>query len=382
MVLDSLGGGLAGQDDLYIEARNHSSEPGEWYTPPDGLTWTMNDRRPVGFNGHFSLYALDSEDALSRKLVWTIHHYQVAPIALVYGGYHWIVVRGFEISDEPKSSGDLSYHIKAFEVNNPWPPVPGFSDSALPLPHRGPPPHGVDDHCGSGNDRGIANEHISYRAWQSYFMTGNEWGNLWKGKYVAICDPDPPADRPGAVQPPVKRLKGNTILTPAKAVRYANAGLEIHKLQQRPGWRRALKNIVPSRPMLVQRLDRIDSYYYIVPFQRGKRSTAAVAVDARFGDYHQTVALPKGETNLGSLNDKKAVIDKISGKRVRLEGASGSIKVRKESFSLYPTLVWRPCLESLSPFWPFHMITVGSQTIFVRVDGKVFSKLNTEIAGV
>ena len=56
--------------------------------------------------------------------------------------------------------------------------------------------------------------------------------------------------------------------------------------------------------------------------------------------------------------------------------------VRKEAFCLYPALVWRPCLESLSPFYPFHLVTVGDHRIYIRVDGRVFTKLHTNIAGV
>src|SRR5262245_64073125 len=109
MVLDSIGAGLVDQDDLYTDERNHTSELACWYNPPDGLQWVMNDRRPAGFTGWFALYALNTEDAMSRKLVWTIHHYQVAPIALVYGGDHWLVVRGFEASAAPTNSMDASY---------------------------------------------------------------------------------------------------------------------------------------------------------------------------------------------------------------------------------------------------------------------------------
>lgn len=67
---------------VYNDNHSHSvAEPG-WYTAPDGLTWTMNAQQS---SKYFVLDALDSEDAISRMLCWTIHHYQVAPIAMVYG---------------------------------------------------------------------------------------------------------------------------------------------------------------------------------------------------------------------------------------------------------------------------------------------------------
>ncbi len=101
MVLETIGAGLLDQDDLYADNHSHSTLDPGWYTGPDGLQWTLLDRRPPTFTNYFALYALDTEDLISRKLCWTIHHYQVAPIALVYGWAHWITVRGYTASAHP-----------------------------------------------------------------------------------------------------------------------------------------------------------------------------------------------------------------------------------------------------------------------------------------
>jgi hypothetical protein len=115
MVLQTIGAGLLDQDDLYADNHSHSTlDAGvNWATGPDGLQWTLMDRRPPAFTNYFALYALDTEDLISRKLCWTIHHYQVAPIALVYGWAHWITVRGYTASAHPASSADNSYTIDA-----------------------------------------------------------------------------------------------------------------------------------------------------------------------------------------------------------------------------------------------------------------------------
>src|SRR5204863_9846321 len=107
------------------------------------LQWTLNNHQ---HGRYFALDALASEDAISRMLAWTIHHYKIAPVALVYGWQHWIVVRGYTASAAPASSIDNSYSIDSFDVNNPWPPVPGFYNPAS----APPPPHGGSDHCGTG----------------------------------------------------------------------------------------------------------------------------------------------------------------------------------------------------------------------------------------
>jgi hypothetical protein len=85
MVLETIGAGLLDQVGLYADNHSHSTIEPSWYTGPDGLTWTMNDRRPPAFGNPFVLFTLANEDSISRKIAWTIHHYQVAPVALVYG---------------------------------------------------------------------------------------------------------------------------------------------------------------------------------------------------------------------------------------------------------------------------------------------------------
>ena len=56
--------------------------------------------------------------------------------------------------------------------------------------------------------------------------------------------------------------------------------------------------------------------------------------------------------------------------------------MRPEAYALYPTLVWRPCRESLSPFVPFHLVVTGQHSMFVRLDGRVFTKLHLNTPGI
>ncbi|HJQ34948.1 MAG TPA: hypothetical protein VJ866_22555 [Pyrinomonadaceae bacterium] len=373
MVLDEIGAGILDQDDLYADNHSHSTtDVGvNWATGPDGLTWTLNDRRPASFSNYFVLFQPTNEDTISRKIVWTIYHYQVAPVALVFGWAHWIVVRGYQTSAHPASSGDTAYTIEAFDVNNPWPPTPS------PAP---PPPHTSGDVCGSGGDRGIANEHISYSTWQSTYMTGVP-GGYWAGKFLAVCDPEPPPDRVGQSPRPPRRERGDRLITPRTASKLALAGLDSYKLAEREGWRKALSNVSPGEPLLVQRLDHPDSFYYIVPMQSGqKRAPVLVSVDARFGDYRQSVLVPDGGASplLAAQQNRKAVFERVMDTRLEFEDRRGRLLLRKEAVCLHPTLVWRPCRESLSPFWPFYMLTTATHRIYIRVDGAVFTALHDE----
>ena len=374
MVLETIGAGILDQDDLYADNHSHSTAESGWASGPDGLQWTMNDRRPGGFSNYFALFALRSEDQISRKICWTIHHYQVAPIALVYGSAHWIVVRGYTASAHPSSSADVGYSIDGFDLNNPWPYAPSF-DNAADAP---PPPHTSADGCGTGGDRGIANEHVTYATWQTTYMTG-AWPGYWGGKFIAVCDPEPPADHFGDQRPPRKRPGTGKLLTPQRIAELAISGLKEYGLVERNEWERVLRRSKPAPGILVERLDRPNIFYSLVPFLIGRRPMAYVSVDARFGDYLQSAILPKVNRHFITRDE---ALKLVLNKRVELGNLQGRLFIREGAICMYPHLVWRPCKESLSPYFPFYMFTVGRFRLYVRVDGVIFTSLTLNQKGI
>ena len=266
MVLDSLGAGLLDQNQLYSDNHSHSTTEAGWYTAPDGLQWTMHSLEPPAPSGpphygsyDFVLFALDTEDAISRKIVWTIHHYQAAPIAMVYGSNHWIVVRGYTASAAPSNYNDTSYSISSFDVNNPWPPVPSASNAAL----APPPPHtdGTDG-CGTGGIRGLVNENISYTAWKSTYMTGIP-GGYWNGKFVAVADPAPPPHQRGIPSRPLLEPLpySGQLVRGERATQRAEESLKAYGLVARENYVRVLQRATFGEPVLVQRLDLPDRCY-------------------------------------------------------------------------------------------------------------------------
>jgi hypothetical protein len=374
MVFDSIGAGLLEQHDLYADNHNHSTAESGWYSGPDGMQWTMNHRRPAGFANYFALFELADAELISRKIVWTLHHYQVAPIALVYGSAHWIVVRGYQVNAAPSGSGDTSYMIEGFDINNPWPPVPRLDGL--------PPPHSHSDGCGTGGDRGIANEHITYNTWLNTYMTGVPGGH-WAGKFVAICDPEPPAARPTQAQDKHERLSEDRLISADEAAQAAFKGFDQYKLAQRDHWKPALRGIKPSTPLLVHRLDRPNEYYYIVPLENKKQATTAVAnVDALSGAYMQAAMLPDQSSNPFAALPREQLLKTLLGRRHELPEPLGYVRLYEGAFCLYPTLVWRPCRESLSPYYPFHMVSIGDHRLYIRIDGQVFNQLTTDQKGI
>lgn len=372
MVLDQVGVGLLNQGPLYNDNHSHSvAEPG-WATAPDGLQWTMNHRQHTKY---FALDALATEDAISRMIAWTIHHYKVAPIALVYGWAHWIVVRGYTASATPKSSTDTGYTITAFDINNPWPPCPSFYHKPPPTP----PPHSAADHCGTGGTRGVANEHISYATWQSTYMTGVPSGH-WGGKFVAVCDPDPPPTGvPTLGSPPMEPLRAEFLISPSGAVEQAIRGIQAYELGGREAFGNALRQAYWQEPVLVERLDQTNSYYYIVPHA----NELAVIVDGRTGVYNQSIARVAGTDEDVLIRSKAEDAEaKLIDLDIELPGLRGRLRVLRPTLSRHPTMVWKPCRESLSPYYPFHLFTSGGHQIYVRVDGMVFSELHDQERGL
>lgn len=370
MVLQECGSGLLSQVDLYNDNHSHSTAEGGWYTAPDGLAWTLNNRQS---GRYFVLDALATEDAISRMIAWTVHHYQVAPVAMVYGWAHWIVVRGFTASATPSSSQDVGYTISGFDVNNPWPPTPS------PAP---PPPHSTGDVCGTGGDRGVADEHISYTTWRTDYMTGIPSGH-WAGKFVAVCDPEPPPTRHPERQEEVRReFDGERLIEPGVAAELSVRALEEVGLTKRDTWRTALDGAKLGEPVLVQRLDRADSFYWVVPRGRGRGATAVVNIDARFGTYMQARALPDAEGTALLTLSRKDVDGLILDTLHQLPGREGELLIRPGLACVSDHWVWRPCRESLSPYYPFKMVSYGANRLYVRADGRIFTHLTLTGRGI
>jgi hypothetical protein len=370
MVLEDCGVGLLDQVGLYNDNHSHSTTESGWATGPDGLTWTLNNRQ---FSKYFVLDALSTEDAISRMLAWTIHHYQVAPVALVFGWQHWIVVRGFTASAAPTSSTDVSYTIDGFDVNNPWPPTPS------PGP---PPPHTAGDVCGTGGNRGVADEHISYTTWRDTYMTGVPGGH-WVGKFVAVCDPEPPpTQHPDHQAPHRPRFDRARLIEARQAVELSDKAIEGIGLNRRDNWRKALDATKIGDPVLVQRLDRPDDFYWIVPRGRGDATTAMVSIDALSGEYMQAWAVPEAQRSTLLALDREQVSSLVVDTLHELPDLQGRLMIRPEVATISNHWVWRPCRESLSPYYPFKMVGYGDNRLYVRSDGQVFTSLTTTDRGI
>jgi hypothetical protein len=355
MMLDFLRVALPDQDALYNH-RCHSSvfdSISDWLTAPDGLAGTLHDYRPVSLTSDFCVAGSADGTLISRKIAWTIHQYST-PVPFLKWGTHWVVVRGFEATALPNGPDDCSYEITAFWLNDPEPPA------TLPAA-------GVD-----------FDMHVPYATdWQRDFLGPVNLGH-WKGQVVAVCDSAILPNCVGSPTPPRPRLSGDRLVTHDEARDVARNALQQYGLFEHGPWKRSLANTLPGDPVLVQRLDRLDDFYYIVPMQDSSAKVPVlVCIDARFGDYLQSVRISGQARHSFPIEtfDPQAAKAKLMGQTIDL-GRKGRVKVRNEAHALYPTLVWKPCRESLSPYMPFFMVVIGDVRIFIRTDGKIFNKLH------
>ncbi|TAL41148.1 MAG: hypothetical protein EPN92_13415 [Chitinophagaceae bacterium] len=371
MILHDIGAGYISQDDLFEEINRQSLRDAGvviWLSGPDGLTTVLNDLRPPGFlPRYFVLFSLMDAESISRKIVWTIFNYKVGPIALVFDYMHWIVVTGYEASADPITSDDVSYTIEGFFIHNPNPPL-----STDPVE-----PHFSTDTCGTADARGIPNQHVDYDTWIRDYALPVTAGN-WAGNFLAICDPDPPALKKGSVKKRKILFTGESLLNEETAATYAKKALADHNFFNQ----KFLEKLNTSAPVLIQRLDRSKDYYYIVPITDDeKRNYSLICVDARFGNYQQSAfSSDKKKYIRFSPLSKDEIIKKLKEAKELPHKLKNTIY--PETLCIYPTLVWKPCKESLSPYLPFHMIIIGENRIYIRIDGEVFTSLTTNEKGI
>jgi hypothetical protein len=107
-----------------------------------------------------------------------------------------------------------------------------------------------------------------------------------------------------------------------------------------------------------------------------------VSVDARFGNYRQAISVTQADAGIPQPLSEETIRRLITDRKFELPHRQGALEIRGEIFSIYPALVWRPCRESLTPYVPFHLVTVGDYRLYVRIDGNVFTKLHTDIPGI
>lgn len=372
---------------LYEESNDVTRVPHPergWFSHPEALTLTMNNRRPAAFAARFVFFLFELNDAgnITHKIAWTIHHYGVAPVAMVLADKHWVVVTGYEAPADPVSlDADPAFvrTITGFWIHDPFPESPtGYPPGTFP------PPHTSTDICGdgyiAGDNWGTAHDHLPIAEWFDRYMVGVT-GGYWDRKFLAICDPESGPKEPVPI-PEKKQVDSYKLMAMDEVADRATKALKDHKIPGRKFLPKKLKKAKPGKPLLVKCIDRKDDYYYIVPMRGSDaRYYGLVSINAYSGEYKQST-FPKRK---GYLKKYRPFAKKEIRQRLNEEiSLSGIIKEKLsvKDLQILPTLVWMPCNESLSPFYPFQVVSAGDLLLYVRIDGKIFTHLSTDGKGM
>lgn len=377
MVLHMLGFPLSklSQLSLFTDtvARSSLEIPGiMWSSAPDGMIKTLIHRLPPITGSNYHLFEEATATDVTTQIIRTITIYKKPSIALVFHRQHWVVVLGYRPFSIFLDGG--------FWINNPWPPLPTpvLNDESQPLP-----PHTDDDVCGSGPARtfGQPHEFVTGIAWIKIYMTGVDIGH-WTGKFLAI------SIKTKTVFPEFEYLyKRNQfpegpIISPEDAKENAVKAIEQYEFNKEEFLLGVLDGAVPEKTMLVQHLDFEDEFYYIVQMiSPNKEIAALVSVDGKDGKFNQAGFAQKDKPIYCDFIERNA-IPEILGKKIPLPGKDEYLYVHPETVSVYPTLVWKPCAESLTPYLPFFQVLIKDKLVYVRVDGKLFTELTIDKGGL
>ena len=168
------------------------------------------------------------------------------------------------------------------------------------------------------------------------------------------------------------------VLRVTKAADEAVAELVSAESLEAEVWTPALAGATRESALLVRRLDRFDDYYYIVSYLKNGLVTARLAVDAETTDIEEIGAIDTPGQYLLTFTEPSVVLSRLSALTPddsRLPGVRFRIRPELITLPTNPTLGWKDCLESRSQLLPFYVVMVGDQSVYVRVDGQVFSSL-------
>lgn len=170
---------------------------------------------------------------------------------------------------------------------------------------------------------------------------------------------------------PAKSLR--PLATAQRATQVARAAAK--QLLKSPRWHSALSGATPVSPLLVQRLDREDRYYYIVQFARHGGLTARLLVDAVSGELEEAGGIENASEQLSPFVSAGSWLASMAGKPIELR-AGVMLVVRPATITIGQVLGWKPCQESASAFRPFYLLYSGEDVIYLRVDGKHYTTLH------
>jgi len=180
-------------------------------------------------------------------------------------------------------------------------------------------------------------------------------------------------------------LAGPTfVISPEAAKAAARKGFVEYGVLSRPRWGALLISPnVERMPLLVRRLDVTDparTYYFLVPVGPNDQDIGVAArVNGMSGEFMGCSAFvargdkPQWGSMIATCRSEADTRRLLAGHNIAVAGRP--VTAGSRDVGIHPTLVWRPCLESRSPYYPFLLVNVAGRPKYIRIDGKQFDEL-------
>jgi hypothetical protein len=376
-----------------------------WAIDPLGMAAVLASQRgPDTPNLDDHLYVLhrDNDCSAITQEMWYRMSVSGAPAAaLVFGRQHWVVVFGMDADKNPDS-----LQITGLWIHDPWPATAGSGYPPASFPYFEAVPMESDQHrhlpendrCGTAGDMGVASTWLSYAGWADTYMTGvpeqeieEDTGRVCQsrwfegGRFIAFMDHHHPLPSPPPPPPPPQPLHKRATKPMSVGrikTRVLSAVKKASLMRARP-WAKTVLSSRSGTPVLVDRLDRDEATYAVVPLiDPAGRIRLLTRMDAHTEEVLDCTRWRTAGAQRYPAITKEEAVQLVAGRTFRFPGSLSPVVVDPDGLGIHPRLVWKPCRESLSPLAPFYMMYYGRHRLFVRTDGAVFAHLSTAMGGL
>jgi len=157
-----------------------------------------------------------------------------------------------------------------------------------------------------------------------------------------------------------------SILTPEEAKNFATNEFFKHLWVYPKKVIHLVKESTANLPLLVQRVDQKDSYYYIVPFNKDNQTMAIVIIDAITGQFKET-----------SIHNEPSIYPGVSGNEAKeiLINYLKNEDATREILNQKILMIWKPCEQTQSPYDPLWRIHIKSKDWLIDQKGIIYDKL-------
>lgn len=344
---------------------------GRWNTSPAALCDALNEKKSE-FDDDFVINGDSNTDAGCQRIAHAIVKKRVAVPVVVFGSNHWVAVTAVMLEGDPGAGPP--YSIKGFFINNPKPDTPDDRT------------HKTPDACGHEVPaNGSADTYVTMFGWLSKYWK-EPCRDLAKDPVFVTITPGPPlAPLPASAGPIGRFAAGTTLplpLSPNDAVKVAVAGVASHMIMSEGPLAKLIGTAMPTNAGPVGDPDNDDDpTYFLVDVDARDRKTVGLAlVDPISGEFLGVQApasldVPLPSFALDNLSTVEASIAQFQN-MIAFADAVGQVPLGPSKVA--KQLVWTPCRQSMSPFYPFLRVDISGKRYFRGQDRVMHRRLDRD----